>query len=1255
MSSNLYAQKVASEHPLILWPLDDQADYLSYLSDNERNFKNWSFSSQFIVDNTVKKDIVNTAPFPSSPISRIINNKKRTSFSISLDNVYSHSSLNYDLWTISMGLWVYLDFTPSNTTVSMAYTYGEIKNEKTFLIEQGNSWVFLSAIFPYPDYYNSVDQSIDFYVDVKGLPVSGSVKSFYFNGLSFGQWAEEYNTQSLGTMVYQGSSFGTSDIIRPQNSVQYLPQSLQNTSVIKALPYGYESQDAIDIVNKQEDLAFYIIEQNKLLARNASMPMVFGSSSITTISPSPTLGPSFIFPGKGFLNASGKKKTATFEMWLRVNPDTVTAKRIFGPVASDDGIYIEGPFISIKVGKYTGSHYIGEWYRPMLVQFKYREDAAILSINGQEVIFLTFDQDPITEEYGITFPEEYVNGYRNDMLAFYAYPDIPQIDIDCLGIYPYDVPNIVAKRRWVYGQAVEFPETINASYGGSSAVIDYQFANYLNNYNYPSIGKWVQGINENTSIVNGSLCSPSYEAPSAFFDINTESDWYAAMSTRGINNITLKPTDSWSDVNGYLYFDNFNKLNKLIYGIYGIFEIPENFSGTQTIFKIEDDLTENYFKVEIFKSGSDIKTRYLFYFNGILSTIYTSINSLSTGTEVNIGFEIPKIIQQFGNGLQSFFGNTSRLRLYVGGDKTFTNTFSGRIVTMSICSANSFKDVSSLFTSDGVIDSKDILYDGGTPTTIVWDFIADGGKPATIHTFNPNEYYDPVIIYDGGTPTTTVWDSIIDGDIPAETVYDGGSYNTNSWSSTLDGGTPTPPTSWENIIDANTANQLGSYIDGGYVDNSGESTYSVVLSDNVSTYTLIPKIDFNTFRIKVGAKSYWEDYIPLSLLAKNTDDGYQVDFIQFNIDYPKPLFSQNNYRNTNNSLLKMYVTFQYIDDQNTRKSLSYFTNTQFANSEDIVVPGNDWEYTKYEVTDHTILYPPKLSQYDNIAISTHLEFISKDVEKQAIRLKSLELASKVLDSNKESEIGTKFGKSLMMYELVNNLVPEITTNKACAISKKSTPYIYLTRNSGIKTLAGLNANEDAGFYFPINETLDSSYKLGSMMLSIRFENTFSIEPIPIFELNYLTDKIIFYAQTVNPSGTRAKIYAKKGNDTYSNIYFFINGVKTPNPTININEWNMLSFAFATPLSMASYSGKFKIKYPMVVHQISAYQNVDNVNGNAIDLGLSNYYGISASELHGSYMGRNVISINDKSTLMLYNFTRSYYQNVSVTTKTVNPA
>ena len=38
--SNLYAEKVYSEHPTILWALDDQADYISLITENQRDIRN---------------------------------------------------------------------------------------------------------------------------------------------------------------------------------------------------------------------------------------------------------------------------------------------------------------------------------------------------------------------------------------------------------------------------------------------------------------------------------------------------------------------------------------------------------------------------------------------------------------------------------------------------------------------------------------------------------------------------------------------------------------------------------------------------------------------------------------------------------------------------------------------------------------------------------------------------------------------------------------------------------------------------------------------------------------------------------------------------------------------------------------------------------------------------------------------------------------------------------------------------------------
>ena len=40
--SNLYAEKVFAEHPTGLWALDDRADYISLLSESQRNLSNWT-------------------------------------------------------------------------------------------------------------------------------------------------------------------------------------------------------------------------------------------------------------------------------------------------------------------------------------------------------------------------------------------------------------------------------------------------------------------------------------------------------------------------------------------------------------------------------------------------------------------------------------------------------------------------------------------------------------------------------------------------------------------------------------------------------------------------------------------------------------------------------------------------------------------------------------------------------------------------------------------------------------------------------------------------------------------------------------------------------------------------------------------------------------------------------------------------------------------------------------------------------------
>ena len=79
----------------------------------------------------------------------------------------------------------------------------------------------------------------------------------------------------------------------------------------------------------------------------------------------------------------------------------------------------------------------------------------------------------------------------------------------------------MAKRRWVYGQGVISAESINSSYGGTSAFIDYPFADYTSNYNYPSFASWQQGAFDNLATTNTALTTPQYSLPEIFLKIFT--------------------------------------------------------------------------------------------------------------------------------------------------------------------------------------------------------------------------------------------------------------------------------------------------------------------------------------------------------------------------------------------------------------------------------------------------------------------------------------------------------------------------------------------------------------------------------------------------------------------------------------------------------------------------------------------------------------------------------------------------------------
>jgi hypothetical protein len=503
-------------------------------------------------------------------------------------------------------------------------------------------------------------------------------------------------------------------------SISALNIAVSNTYGVKANAYG-----------NTRFPGYYLSDSTEVYVRNNGMPLVFGSSSVTNILPNADHSgePSLIIPGFGFLNNDGRAKNLTLEVWIRVTSSTHYPRKIIGPITGTDGLYVNGPFLTLKVDDYVGSHYVGEWGRPMLVQIYYTGSGAGVILNGEQVISLTFDYKKI-----ILASKTSVGGADQDWIGFYAYSNVPIMQVDCVAIYPYKMSAQKAKLHYVKGQSVDSPETRNTSYSDVPIIFDYQFSKYANNYIYPGSGRWQNGIINNISTDNNLLSVPNYSLPEIIFqqtstqEPKTVDGWYDLQETLTGQSMTttlvdgdllddeaffsINPTESvitessdggtqtttiesmWS--NGYLVFNEFNVLSgNNVEAVYGVFKILTLPATKQVLFKIVNNLGQ-YFEASLL--DNDIS--YVFGSSAGVIETFTSSNVVIANTKFVAGIDIKTIVSQStSQDLTGFFANRSSLKMYVGGTSTFENTFTGNIYKIGFCNQQNFAKISSKFSS----------------------------------------------------------------------------------------------------------------------------------------------------------------------------------------------------------------------------------------------------------------------------------------------------------------------------------------------------------------------------------------------------------------------------------------------------------------------------------------------------------------------------------------------------------------------------
>ena len=1211
--SNLYAEKVFAEHPTGLWALDDRADYISLLSESQRNLSNWTIVGGTYVNYTQSVD----EPFIDSYVGKITatpTSDEFASITAISNDIMNLQDFNKYLRTFSIGGYFYsesayvagfeIGYQYTDTTSGQNVTH--LKNYDSII---NSNWVFISETFDTPP----DDSSIRLVFKINFIGGSETEDVFLVNGISLGQWSEEFASTSLGV---QAINIPSTISLAPQKGV-----------VSKC--YGLQELDA-----------YYLVSDNMLKAKNSGIPIVYGTSGLTTLYPNTNL-PSLIIPGSGFLNESGKFKQYTFETWLRINSYSNDRKRIIGPIASEDGIYVDGPSIGLKIGNEYGAYYVGEWTRPMLVHMRVGKDTASLVINGQEVISLNYLTESLSLPAMLNSTDK-----DQDWIGFYAYDDIYPIEVDCVGIYPYIVATAVAKRRFVFGQGVDIPENINTSYSGTSVFIDYSFADYTSNYSYPKIGSWNQAFNDNTSIVNKSLSVVSHPLPETILSSKTEEelllDCKVIQSSDTRNFLSFRPNTSWNSVSGYLFFKNFDFIKTPISAFYGCFRLPATSSSVQTLFKIEKENTNSYFLIQLLNN----QISYVINYNGTSETIYSPLVA-EPGELVDVGLNIPAFVSRFGNPASDFFGSLSDLRMYVGGDKNGLSTFTGKIYNVGVCTAYNFQKIRFLFNEIGVpIWNEDLFA-----------------------VYQNNQ----LINVDGGIDTTSM-----------------------------------PP--YGGLTD--TANGA---LTGGGVSVAEEDS----LLDHVASYTLLPEMVFDTYKLTVSASAYWEDQLPLtyfaeSVLDKRGDQYFDLDFIQFNIDYPIPsktiaietepepwtyaelsdeygtpiqrtytsldnyLFTGYNdyddlknkiakdYRyDTDGSIVKTYVTFQYTE-LGANQTYYYFTKTERPSRNGVLIPGSDWMTTRYEVVDNMIIYPPTGVDFNDLSIVTHIEMNVKDSQTNNVSIKKLSYASQALNEADASPIGTRFGTSIYPYTKTG-IYYNFKKNNPFAIYTGSSPYLYLTKTSGIQLKGKYDPLVNRGLVIPVNESRAEGFKAIAMQMAVRFDGDyFPYSPTQIFEIQSKDSYIKFYMVANDPSGRRAKIYAidAKTGLVQNGIGFYWNGKIVKEPIITLQEWGFLGINFMNSLNFSFFEGAVRLTGPLLFNSISYYQStnlqeVQNVAerpwfrvkvlgsypldwefwdspsfnwNNVLVLSETSYYGVDPSNVYKSYTGTNKIIVDDDRTV-----------------------
>lgn len=1207
VSSNQYASKVFSEHPLVCWPLDDDVSYISMITDVKRDLSNQVYWTRQKCTVSEIQNPPSPSPFYNSnyylisgTLSEIIN--PNTEFSIQLDDALSSTIFTNRISTFSINFFIY-SYSTFVKYIQIGFKYwddntsSEVENLVNFNITN-NSWNRIDQTFDIPNTINPIDIFIRIIADPGG--VSGDY-DLIINGLSVGQ----------GSKKTSSSSLGVTPIAVPDTT------GLENIDVVPADQYGPLSEKS-----------YYIVENNFLLSKNIGVPLVFGSENSTRILSSENNNPSFIFPGKETFSDYTKESSSTIEFWLRIKPNTKTPTKIFGPIGSDYGLYVSEGFITLRMGSKISGYSVGSWYRPMLVHFTLTPEKCYLLINGENVIELNL-QDEVLENS------------INDWVGFFNQGEIDFFEIDCISIYPYEVPINVAKRRLVWGQGTIDQNIIDPISNEVPTSIDISTSNLSCTIIYPDKERWDASYYDNLICDTQNMTVPNYKLPEIFLNGRNELLWL--KSNKQLSEIeiedrtffTFRPgisdgawqvnNPSWNE-KSYLKFDSSHLSYMPISSFYSIFKAGQNSEEIRPLIHIENSLLNKRFEINI--QGTTVSYSY----DG--NQLFEETVNLNEYIYAGINFE--KMIQTYGYSLASFFASTQNLYFYIGGAPDNLNsysTFEGKI--FKVCFLNSFnsESVKDQFNSQGFStqQSLNLLQHNST-------YCLEAYKEY-------NTFFIDISV-------SSYWEEYFPLQYFGKYIYD--RYNNDYYGFDFLQFNIEYPSISKNVIIEKDFPDWDNYL----------SFYNEYNYPTISQYQSLDN-DYETY----------------------SDLNQKIKIIPI--------------RDNSDSSVRMYATFQLLAEgcNQPLNSFPYSTNIPEnfvidASNEAITSDPYRAYKTKFELMNNCIIYPPKNISIENVAIVLHMVINQSKILTNKFNIPRMSLFSRSLNFSQPNAIGTKYGKNI--YPVTKNgIYYNYKTKNPFLISTEYYKYLYLTESSGIEVLNQSIESTQYMIDIPLNQNEKENFYISSIQFFVKKNNLENDSFNTLLELDSLTKQLKFILTKNSDNEYVLSCIDKANNAQYNNLTYYQNAIQVTNPVLEINEWNLISIFFDPEMNMSSYSGSINIFSGAKFDNISIYspdqlgkssttvirkwtEIYENEQNELLDWqywynqdGLSQerswrqaylydgtkIYFISPKDIAQKYFGTNIKIIDDDSGFIINNTSPSFsvYSDRTWSTFTVKPA